>query len=190
VVREGDLVDHKRIDELFIPVRAAVGQYTLQVSSYRNTGEGSAFANSKTIPEFYVIFNPWNDDDDARYDNDVHNPNFNSAELNWYALSGSDINYYPDGGQSVHWTLSPYNETVFVPVMDEIEGISSARAAMQTLVDKARWDEGGDSGVILGRWGWSIIPYKVDWRSVPNIMAAWDNGSNHPTGQCTGGRCT
>ncbi len=182
-VRDGDLIDNKRIDELFIPTEANIGRYTLRVSSYRNTGEGSIFANSETTPEFYVIFNPWNDDDDPRYDADVYNSNFNSTELNWYAGSGSDTNYYPDGNQSVSWTLSPYDDSVFLPVISEIEGVSSASQAMQILVDKTRWSSGEpNSDILKGHWDRGF--YRRDWRNVPNMMAEWDNGNDHPTGQC------
>lgn len=185
-VREGSLVGTKRIDELYIPAGAAIGQYTLKVGAYRNTGQGSLFQSSKTTPSFYVIFNPWNDDDDPRYDTDVHNPSFNGAELDVYAKANSGKNYYPDGSSSVDWILSPFSRAVFLPVINEIAGISSARDAMRRLVDKTRWDDGtpADSEILQGRWGWSLLPYKVNWRDVPAIMSEWNNGQKHPTGQC------
>lgn len=183
-VREGDLIGQSRTDEIFIPAEAAVGLYTLKVAAYRNTGEGSIFQDSETTPDFYVIFNPWNDDDDPRYDEDVYNPSFNNAELSWYGESGMGKNYYPDGNSTVDWLLSPFDESVFMPVINEVAGVNSAHTAVQRLVDKTRWDDGTptDSEILEGRWGWGF--YKVNWRDVPAIMAAWDNGNNHPTGQC------
>ena len=185
-VREGDLIGQSRTDELFIPADAPIGLYTVKVAAYRNTGEGSIFQDSEILADFYVIFNPWNDDDDPRYDDDVYNSNFDSTELSWYAESGTGKNYYPDGNDTVEWLLSPFNEDIFLPVINEVEGVDSALTAMQMLVDKTRWDDStpSDSEILEGRWGGSLIPYKKNWRNVPDIMSEWDNGNKHPTGQC------
>lgn len=192
-VREGDLIGQSRTDEIFIPAGAAVGLYTLKVAAYRNTGEGSIFQDSETTPDFYVIFNPWNDDDDPRYDKDVFNPNFNSTELDWYARSAEGINYYgndkdPQNGFEawpVSWVLRPFDEGVFLPAIAEITGANSAHTATQRLADKARWDDRNpsDSEILDGRWD-EPVTYMINWRDVPAIMTTWDNGSSHPTGQC------
>ncbi len=176
-VREGALIGQSLIMEIFIPAKAAIGPYTLQVNAYRDTGEGNILQDSETSPDFGVIFNPWNDDDDPRYDEDVYNPGFDDDELGWYAASDLDINYYPDGITPVFWALGPFDEDVFLPVFEDVTGVSSARTAMQRLVDMA-------SEILDGQWGWSPNPYKADWRDVPAIMSEWDNGNKHPTGQC------
>jgi hypothetical protein len=71
-----------------------------------------------------------------------------------------------------------------LPAIAEVTGLSSAQTAVASLVDKARWDDNTptDSEVLDGRWGPGF--YRADWRDVPAIMAAWDSGNSHPTGQC------
>jgi hypothetical protein len=181
-VRQGAMIGQTHTNIVFIPVDASVGRYTLQVAAYRNVGGRSVLQDVATTSDFYVIFNPWNTDQDPRYDADVYNPRFLNTELHWYAESGIGRNYYPNGANTVQWILDPFIEEVFFPVMADVAGESSAFVAMQTLVDKTRRDDGTptDNEILRGRWGSGS---RADWRSVPAIMSAWSSGSD-PTGQC------
>lgn len=80
-VRESDVEGQSFIAEIFIPANVAIEDYTVKVTAYRNTGEGSVLLDSAESSSFMVIFNPWNDDDDPRYDQDVHNTAFSNQEL-------------------------------------------------------------------------------------------------------------
>lgn len=191
-VYAGSLMGQSWIDEIFLPVNLPVGRYTLRAESYRSADGGSIFQDAADSPEFIVIFNPWNDDDDSRFDPDVYNPNFNATELDAYAQAATSVNFYGDSsltpfvfdGNPIRVNLAPFDDSIFYPVIDEIEGYRSARAAMEVLVDKARWDDDTPTAneVLDGQWG--AGNYRRDWRNVPAIMQAWDNGNDHPTGQC------
>jgi len=188
-VRESDVEGQSFIAEIFIPANVAIEDYTVKVTAYRNTGEGSVLLDSAESPSFMVIFNPWNDDDDPRYDQDVHNTAFSNQELQTYAASGTGHNYY--GGENndelVRWVLNPYTRQVFTTAFEEIKGTTSAQAAMEQLVDKVQVDDDDaipeDSEVLRGRWG-PPYNYRVNWRNAPAIVQAWETGSDHPTGQC------
>ncbi len=186
-VKAGNTLDGTRIDELFIPVKASLGEFRLKASLYRNAGSGFELSDEDLSPAFYVIFNPWNDDSDVRADTDVYNREFTLDELSWYALSGSDVNFYGggsyDNASSVNWELYMYDPIVFFPVLDEVQGESSAREAMRKLVDKVRWNDSTPvpSEIIEGKWKEYT---RINWRNVFDMMLYWNNGSAHPEGQC------
>lgn len=187
-VREGAYVNGYRMDKIFIPAETPLGKFSLKATFYKDSGTELIESESETSPDFFVIFNPWNDDSDPRFDTHVYNPGFSADELYWYTLNAKDVNYYgvENGSLTTVWDLDMYSEVVFLPVMEEVQGISSASEAMTKLVDKARWDHEtdipqDDSDIIDGQW---IGDIDWNWKNVPEIMAFWDYGSAHPTGQC------
>lgn len=177
---EGAIVDSRRIDQIYLPANMPVGRYTLRADAYRIADAGNVYMDSAFTREFVVIFNPWNTDSDPTFDPDVHNPAFNTSELDAYANAQVGYNFYPDG-RTVSILLEPFNPLVFYPAIAEIEGVTSAADAARLLRDKANY-QGLPSEVLSGRWG--AGSYRVNWRNVPAIMAAWDNGAGRPTGQC------
>lgn len=197
-VQDAGVVDQTHTFKLFIPADAALGLHHFEISLNRNTGSGIVLQDRKTSPEFYVIFNPFNDDSDPRKDTDVYNYYFSPTELNHYSLSGIDINYYGQDyidfewvwGREVVWLLNMFDPIIFLPVMAEVQGVRSAKEAVRLLTGKDRWDHRvsdivrKDSDIIDGEWNSSTPGFTFNWLSAPAIMSFWNWGEAHPMGQC------
>ena len=75
--------------QVFIPVNASIGLHTLQAGLYEK--DSGNLIESKNAPPFYVIFNPWPDDGDRFVDDEVYNPAFTTAELEYYTRGDSRV---------------------------------------------------------------------------------------------------
>jgi hypothetical protein len=196
-----------RADTLHIPPTAPIGTYVLRASAYRNVTVGSMLLNSEQSPTFYVIFNPWNDDGDAVFDADMHHPALDAQSLAYYAEDIRTDGLYGGVGHSdpLEWNLGQNEEAVFLAAMESVEGRRTALQVLNVLVDRVRWvRERGKSSespldVIEARWPENLAqqinqdselgpcsPFflRSNWKDVPQIIAAWNKGSNHPCGQC------
>lgn len=181
--------------EIFIPAGAALGEHQFGVSLYRELAAKSALQDQEVSPPFNVILNPFNDDSDPRKDTDVYNAYFSPTEVNYYALSDTERNYYGWDyinlewvlGREVIWYFNMFDPIVFDPVIAEVQGVRSAKDAVRLLTAKARWDHRisdivpKDSDIIDGEWR---TGYTFNWRNVPEMMSFWNLGAAHPTGQC------
>lgn len=194
-VREISTISPYHTVEIFIPVGAALGEHRLGVSLYRELAANSVLQDMEFSPSFYVILNPFNDDSDPRKDTDVYNYYFSPTEVNYYALSGIDKNYYGWDyinlewvlGREVTWYLNMYDPIVFLPAITEVQGVRSAKDAVRLLTAKNRWDHSisdvirKDSDIIDGEWR---IGYRFNWLYATEMMSFWNWGEAHPTGQC------
>lgn len=197
-VREISTIAPYHTVEIFIPAGAALGEHRFGVSLYRDMLASSALQDLEFSPSFFVIFNPFNDDSDPRKDTDVYNGYFSPTEVNYYALSSIDKNYYGKDyinyewvyGREVIWIINMYDPIIFLPVMAEVQGVRSAKEAMRLLAAKDRWDHRisdivrKDSDIIDGEWNTLTPGFTVNWRDAPAIMRFWNWGEAHPMGQC------
>ncbi len=194
-VKEINVTSTELTVEIFIPVDAALGEHRFEVSLYRDVNNRNVFQDIEYSPSFFVIFNPFEDDGDTNIDSQVYNAYFSPNEINYYSTSTIERNYYAKvydpqnnkwvlGGEII-WVLNMSDPVVFLPVIDEVQGVRSAKEAVRLLAAKARWnhkgeDEPTDSDIIEGNWKGQ----KYNWLNVPEMMSFWNWGENHPTGQC------
>ncbi len=202
-VREISTIEPYHTVEIFIPAGAALGEHQFGVSLYRELAANGALQDQENSPPFYVILNPFNNGVDENgvpkpNDTDVYNAYFSPTEVDYYALSGIDRNYYGSFyidevnvyGREVIWTLNMFDPVVFLPVIDEVQGVRSAKDAMRLLAAKDRWDHKisdvipKDSDIIDGEWNPKTPGFTFNWRDAPAMMSFWNWGEAHPMGQC------
>lgn len=183
---------------IYIPRGEEVGLHKLQAISFTWWGMDSNWFmySFKDAPDFYVVFNPWNDDEwPDIYDRDVFMPTL--------TLTKKQVEEYSLGTQTTTYNRSDWSNTivtktyelhsgkkqVFETVMDFIKGETSAVAASRTLAESA-------NGMLEGRWptqeDWDayrnnpsdpkLHPYAggtnpSDWTSVLDIVKKWQAGS-------------
>jgi hypothetical protein len=142
-----------------IPKDAQIGNYKLTAELFRNDASGTQVISTILLPDFFVIFNPWNEDQDpVIYDDDVYNPLFSDHELDYYVLSSIDYNFYDecdihdgsDGakcyindkytGRQVKWILKPQSKTIFDYSIEAVKGILSGEHAARVLTDRANFN--------------------------------------------------
>lgn len=193
-----NLLNSRKFAQIFIPTDAPIGKYSLTADLYKYDGSGTIVLDSFELSDVFVLFNPWNTDGDAVFDDDVYTPGFSEEELKHYVLSiatfdtlrqvGLGFNYYTAGIDTHTWNLNPTNDMIFELALNQVSGVSEAAAAMETLADEA-------TQIIRSCWyqtWWQYLQCKSGgygqpgWEDVPLMIEEYvqSGGSRRPWGQC------
>jgi len=177
---------------IHIPGNEQVGKYNIIAEIQKNDGttcdiygdlEDSYPHNDEFTPEFYVLFNPWSEEDA-----DVYNAGFSEKELNHYVLDHNGYNFHHKGNL-VLWELAPQNKEVFDIAINAISGEHSAKDASAKLADKV---EKMMTYSIYKNNFWNIVKGVAEnnWCSfggVPEMISYYNSESNFERkirGQC------